>query len=51
MVDILEDQEALEKHIAKTGKRTVPCLYIDGNPLFESSDIIDWLDKNQSDLK
>ena len=28
------------------GKRQVPCLFIDGAPLYESSDIIDWLRAN-----
>ena len=28
------------------GKQQVPCLIIDGNPLYESRDIIDWLHTN-----
>lgn len=27
-----------------TGRTTVPCLFIDGTPLFESRDIIAWLE-------
>ncbi|WP_373454247.1 glutathione S-transferase N-terminal domain-containing protein [Halanaerobium congolense] len=27
-------------------KRQVPCLFIDGEPLYESSDIINWLKSN-----
>lgn len=27
----------------KTGRTQVPCLFIDGKPMFESLDIIDWL--------
>ena len=26
-----------------TGRTQVPCLFIDGQPLFESEDIVDWL--------
>ncbi|MEL6344972.1 MAG: glutathione S-transferase N-terminal domain-containing protein [Myxococcota bacterium] len=29
----------------KTGRTQVPCLFIDGEPLFESADIIDWLNE------
>lgn len=28
----------------KTGRTTVPCLYIDGEPMFESRDIVAWLE-------
>lgn len=28
------------------GKRQVPCLFIDGSPLYESQDIVKWLRKN-----
>lgn len=28
------------------GKVQVPCLFIDGDPLYESEDIIDWFKKN-----
>lgn len=28
------------------GKRQVPCLFIDGKPLYESSDIIAWFEQN-----
>jgi len=36
-----EDRDAL---LALTGRTQVPCLMIDGVPLLESQDIIDWLD-------
>ncbi len=39
-----------EFHIQKTGRTTVPCLYIEGEPLFESSDICQWLEENQSKI-
>lgn len=40
-----EDSKARERHIQATGRQTVPCLYIDGKPMFESRDIADWLRK------
>lgn len=46
--DILKNPELREKHVEKTGRATVPCLYIDEKPLFESDDIMQWLDKNKS---
>ena len=30
----------------RTGSTQVPCLFIDGNPMFESLDIIDWMRTN-----
>ena len=30
----------------KTGSTQVPCLFIDGQPMFESLDIIDWMRSN-----
>ena len=32
--------------VAVGGKSQVPCLFIDGKPLYESDDIIAWLDLN-----
>lgn len=49
--DILSDTSALEKLVSDTGRRTVPCLYIDGTPMFESSDIMNWLESNLDQLK
>lgn len=48
--DIMNDTSALERHIKKTGRRTVPCLYIDGEPLFESRDIMNWLQQNKDKI-
>ena len=44
MRDTALDSEAREHHRARTGRSTVPCLYIDDVPLFESADIIVWLE-------
>lgn len=44
--NISVDAEAAETLVRVGGKRQVPCLFIDGEPLYESSDIIAWLDQN-----
>ena len=46
--DITTDREAEQTLIDVGGKRQVPCLFIDGKPLYESLDIIDYLEKNLS---
>ena len=48
--DVHASQEARDFHYQTTGRSTVPCLYIDGKPLFESSDICEWLIENQANL-
>jgi glutaredoxin 2 len=42
----LENREHREFHVKTTGRTTVPCLYIDKSPLFESRDIVQWLEEN-----
>ncbi|MBP9675050.1 MAG: glutathione S-transferase N-terminal domain-containing protein [Bacteriovoracaceae bacterium] len=49
-VNIMQDPAGREKLLNDTGKKTVPCLYIDNHPMFESSDIIHWLEKNAESL-
>lgn len=44
--NITTDRTAEQYLIAVGGKRQVPCLFIDGKPLYESSDIITWVQKN-----
>lgn len=41
--DISSDDAAAEELVRVGGKRQVPCLFIDGKPLYESDDIISWL--------
>lgn len=48
MRDTVADPSAFEELVLVGGKAQVPCLFIDGKPLYESGDIIDWLDKNYS---
>ncbi len=42
-VDINEDPVHVKKLIEIGGKRQVPCLVHDNKPLYESDDIIQWL--------
>lgn len=46
IVNIEEDREAMNELIEKGGKRQVPCLYHDGEYLYESDDIIKFLGQN-----
>lgn len=32
------------------GKKTVPCLVIDGKPMYESSDIVAWLKQHKNEI-
>ncbi|MDI3546555.1 MAG: hypothetical protein PWR10_207 [Halanaerobiales bacterium] len=41
-----QDQEAKKELIEVGGKYQVPCLFIDGEPLYESDDIIQWFEDN-----
>ena len=44
--NISTDPDAEQTLIAVGGKRQVPCLFIDGKPLYESSDIIAWVQEH-----
>ncbi len=46
MKDIELNPTYCDELIAIGGKTQVPCLVIDGKPLYESLDIIDWLKNN-----
>ena len=41
--DIHRSAEDRQTLLEVGGKEQVPCLFIDGEPLYESMDIIDWL--------
>lgn len=45
--DIGQDPQALQELIQIGGKKQVPCLFINGRPLYESNDIIQWLKANK----
>ena len=47
--DIRKSSEAAERLLAEGGKEQVPCLFIDGSPLYESMDIIKWLEDHPAD--
>ena len=44
--DILRDEDSRRQLVRVGGKQQVPCLFVDGEPLYESSDIIAWLKAN-----
>ena len=46
LVNINEDKKAMLELMEKGGKRQVPCLYHDGEYLYESDDIITFLKEN-----
>ena len=46
----MEDSQHAKKLLTDTNRSTVPCLYIDGTPMHESRDIINWLEDNRSFL-
>ena len=48
--DIHDDINDMHKLLYITGKKTVPCLFIDGKPMHESLDIMNWLTANQETL-
>lgn len=43
LYDILDEPHHKQKLIKDTGRGTVPCLYIDGKPMHESSEIAKWM--------
>ena len=44
--DIVKDPDNLDYLVKNSGKNMVPCLFVDGKPMYESDDIVDWLDEN-----
>jgi glutaredoxin len=44
--DTIRERGANAELIQRGGKRQVPCLFIDGQPLYESRDINRWLREN-----
>ena len=44
--DTMRDPHAGQELSALTGRGQVPCLIIDGVPLLESNDIIQWFEEN-----
>ncbi len=48
--DVRQDRNHFNKLIQDTGRSTVPCLYIDNQPMHESADIVRWLKTNGAKL-
>ena len=44
--DTRQERTARSELFGETGRTQVPCLFIDGEPMFESEDIIVWLREN-----
>lgn len=44
--DTRSEEGAQADLVARGGRGQVPCLFIDGKPLYESSDIVNWLTAN-----
>jgi glutathione S-transferase len=45
-IELGEAPEAEDRLNALTGRSQVPCLVIDGEPMLESGDIVQWLQSN-----
>ncbi|MBQ9058925.1 MAG: glutathione S-transferase domain-containing protein [Atopobiaceae bacterium] len=44
LYNIHQDRDADQRLVSVGGKRQVPCLFIDGKPLYESADIVAYLE-------
>ncbi len=51
LLDIYDNTNHMQKLMYITGRKTVPCLFINGEPMFESADIMAWLERNQETLE
>lgn len=51
LLDVREEHKHKDNLIKVTGKGTVPCLFIDGKPMFESRDIADWIHRYARELQ
>lgn len=49
--NIEDHSEAQDELLHLGGKKQVPCLFIDGKPLYESQAIIDWLTEQRNTSK
>ena len=46
LLNIRENESYFKRLLEDTKRTTVPCLYIDNKPMFESNDIVNWLRSN-----
>ena len=49
--DVDADEDSLRDLEALNHDEQVPCLVVDGEPMLESDEIIEWLDVHTNDLK
>lgn len=45
-LDIVKDEANKKRLVDEGGMNQVPCLFVDGKPMYESSDIIEFLKSN-----
>lgn len=45
-LDIVKDEDAKKRLVDEGGMNQVPCIFVDGKPMYESSDIIEFLKSN-----
>lgn len=50
LLNINTNSSYKDRLLKDTGRRTVPCLYIDNKPMHESRDIANWLTKNATEI-
>jgi glutaredoxin 3 len=51
LVDVSKSDEAKKNLGEKGGNMLVPCLFVDGKPLYDDDEIIKWIDSNRACLK
>jgi len=50
LCNVRKNPQHRDRHLKTTGRTTVPCLYIDDKPMFESRDIARWLEVNRKKI-
>ena len=50
MKNVKMDPEAKEELLEQGGHLVVPCLMVDGEPIYDANKIIEWLSAHQEDL-
>jgi glutaredoxin len=50
LCNVRKNPQQRDRHLKTTGRTTVPCLYIDDKPMFESRDIARWLEANRKKI-
>jgi glutaredoxin len=50
LLNTREDSSSKERLIKDTGRRTVPCLYVNNTPMHESAEISRWLTQNAHEI-